>query len=291
MARIPPDLELSTADLDQLTQPTVAIRTGDALFRVEGSGTIACLQGQLSNDLVKAADRSAVWGAFLTAKGMIISDAWVLRDGDAAWVAVPAQARETVRALFVRTMPPRLARVTDRSDELTIWLALGNAPADGFLPRESAPFAALAVGAHAAPPPSLTDRAILPPSAADALRFVAGWPTLGREIDERTLPQEARFDELGGIRYDKGCYTGQETMSRLHFRGHANRQLAVIIWPVGSEPGSRDLTSEGKSIGTLRTIARIGDRWAALATVRREVQVGDELAGGVVTTLPFTFAG
>src|SRR6266702_809001 len=64
------------------------------------------------------------------------------------------------------------------------------------------------------------------PEAALALsRVLAGWPGLASEVDEKTIPQEVRFDEIGGVSYTKGCYTGQETVSRLHFRGHANRNL------------------------------------------------------------------
>src|SRR5262249_24994082 len=61
-------------------------------------------------------------------------------------------------------------------------------------------------------------------------RLLGGWPTLGVEIDEKTLPQEVRYDEIGGVSYTKGCYTGQETVARLHFRGHTNRELRGLRW-------------------------------------------------------------
>ena len=43
-------------------------------------------------------------------------------------------------------------------------------------------------------------------AALEAARILAGWPGLGAEIDERTLPQEVRYDEIGGVSYTKGCY-------------------------------------------------------------------------------------
>src|SRR5207247_10367666 len=52
------------------------------------------------------------------------------------------------------------------------------------------------------------------PAALELSRILAGWPRLGAEVDERTIPQEARFDEIGGVSYTKGCYTGQETVAR-----------------------------------------------------------------------------
>ena len=53
---------------------------------------------------------------------------------------------------------------------------------------------------------------------------------LGHEIVEKTLVQEVRYDEIGGVSYTKGCYTGQETVARLHFRGHTNRELRGLRW-------------------------------------------------------------
>jgi folate-binding protein YgfZ len=115
---------------------------------------------------------------------------------------------------------------------------------------------------------------------ADAARLLHGWPTLGREIDERTLPQEVRFDALGGVKYDKGCYTGQETVARLHFRGHANRALRGLAWAASDRPTSVDVTHGDKVVGTIRTLARLGDRTLALAIIRREVATGELVMTG-----------
>src|SRR5207245_10128528 len=57
------------------------------------------------------------------------------------------------------------------------------------------------------------------PAALELLRVLAGWPRLGAEMDEKTIPQEVRFDEIGGVSYTKGCYTGQEQVGRLQCRG------------------------------------------------------------------------
>ena len=86
-----------------------------------------------------------------------------------------------------------------------------------------------------------------------AARILAGWPALGAEIDERTLPQEVRYDEIGGVSYTKGCYTGQETVARLHFRGHPNRELRGLWWrsdePEPLNGGSRSVLSGEREVG------------------------------------------
>lgn len=299
MAPLPPDCTLSAADFAALTGQRRAIAIDDAVFRVEGNGAISCLQGMLTNDVAKVPDGTAVWGAFLTPKGMIIADAWVLRDGDAVWVLVPASAHTAVAELFLRTIPPRIAKASDRTGTVAVrWLRGSATPAlesaTVFLPHGPAPFTGLALGDA---PDSIDAElaadgcASAPAEWATAARLVLGWPALGREIDERTLPQEVRFDELGGVRYDKGCYTGQETVARLHFRGHANRTLRGVVFDAGIEPVDRMVNREGKPVGTLRTIGHIAGRTIALAVLRREVAVGDVVQGGggpgVVIEPPF----
>jgi folate-binding protein YgfZ len=123
-----------------------------------------------------------------------------------------------------------------------------------------------------------------------ASRVLAGWPSLGREIDEKTLPQEVRFDELGAVSYSKGCYTGQETVARVHFRGHPNRQLRGLVFPRVQISENRTITMEGKEVGFLRTTVQTNDRTMALATLRREVpedaMVQLDVAEARVTSLP-----
>lgn len=75
--------------------------------------------------------------------------------------------------------------------------------------------------------------------AAAVARVEAGRPAWGTDMDETTLAQEANFDALDGISYTKGCYTGQETVARVHFRGHVNRYLrgvqSAVPIPTGAE--------------------------------------------------------
>jgi folate-binding protein YgfZ len=120
---------------------------------------------------------------------------------------------------------------------------------------------------------------------------LSGWPTLGVEIDERTLPQEVRLDEIGGVSYTKGCYIGQETVARLHFRGHTNRELRGLRWR-GTRPlEGRGVTLGEKEVGSVRSTLTLEDRRLGLGTIRREVEPGDVVtAGGAeakVVALPF----
>jgi folate-binding protein YgfZ len=106
----------------------------------------------------------------------------------------------------------------------------------------------------------------------------AGYPEWGLDVDDGTLPQEANLDELRAISYTKGCYTGQEVVARIHFRGHVNRHLRGLAYPAdaGVVPRGAQLTDEeGKVVGDVRTSVlspRLGG--VALGMVRREVAPG-----------------
>jgi folate-binding protein YgfZ len=130
--------------------------------------------------------------------------------------------------------------------------------------------------------------------ALDIARIEAGRPVIGRDMDENTLAQEVDMDRLGAISYNKGCYTGQETVARVHFRGHVNRRLRGLRFtsdPVSSGTELHD--SEGKVIGTVRSAARSPRLGAiALALVRRELEPGDTVTAdghqATVVELPFS---
>jgi tRNA-modifying protein YgfZ len=313
------DFSLPTSRLAMLRRGAVAVVDQPAVFRIEGSGALTCLQGLLTSDLAGPGDGSFVYGALLTPKGMIIVDPWVAREGERFTLLAPRPAYTAALELFKRTLPPRLARVTDLSDSWRVVWLLGITAAErlarnggpvlpgaGKVQRlgeillaggtPAAPFVAVMVG-----PSAEVDQAMERFEAAGgragteadlaAARVLAGWPTLGREIDDRTLPQEVRYDELGAVSYVKGCYTGQETVARVHFRGHVNRTLRGLVFP-GQDPlGDRTLLAAGKGVGQVHTGLALDDRTLALATVRREVTDGTTVSAGGrparVVALPF----
>lgn len=144
-------------------------------------------------------------------------------------------------------------------------------------------------GVHLLLPPALADAllaalahdaAVTPgtPAALDVARIEAGRPLWGRDMDDTTIPQEANLGVLGALSFDKGCYTGQETVARIHFRGHVNRHLRVLHSSTPLPPGAALQTAEGKVVGDVRSSAispRLGP--VAIGMVRREVEPGASL--------------
>ena len=114
----------------------------------------------------------------------------------------------------------------------------------------------------------------------EEIRISNGAPRWGREMDEKTFPQEAGID-ASAVHYDKGCYVGQEAMAKIHFRGKVNRRLALLATPAEVEPGTA-LTLDDQKVGSVTSATRD----AALALVRHTVEPGTEVtAGGVVATV------
>ncbi len=115
-------------------------------------------------------------------------------------------------------------------------------------------------------------------AALETARVEVGLPRFGTEMDAETIPQEANLDVLGAISFNKGCYTGQEVVARIHFRGHVNRHLR---WLSTAEPltrGALVFDAEGKEIGDVRSAVVSPTRGAlAIAMVRRECAPGSEV--------------
>jgi folate-binding protein YgfZ len=127
------------------------------------------------------------------------------------------------------------------------------------------------------------------------LRVEAGVTGFGREINGEEFPQEARLDEA--VDYEKGCYLGQETVARIHYRGQVNRLLSGLRSEMLLTAGAK-LISSDKAVGQV-TSAVVSPRLGpiALGYVRRqeseagaalEVRAdGADLGTARVVSLPF----
>lgn len=113
--------------------------------------------------------------------------------------------------------------------------------------------------------------------ALNTLRVESGFPEWGIDMDENTLPQEANLDDMHAVSYTKGCYIGQETVARIHFRGHVNRSLRRLTFPDGIEPprGAALQDSEHRGIGDVRSTSRSATAGViGIGMVRREIDDG-----------------
>src|SRR5919106_5610046 len=123
------DLTIARDRLDTVRRGAAVVVDHPTVFRITGSGALACLQGLFTNDLDQPGDGSLTYGAMLTPKGMIVVDAWVIRKAGALTLIAPASGREAVREIFQRTLPPRLAKADDTTGDSAVAWVIG---AHGF---------------------------------------------------------------------------------------------------------------------------------------------------------------
>ena len=293
------------------------------------------LTGLVTNDVLAIAPGDGCYAAALTAKGKILADLRIFVQSDDVLVDVPPRAAAGWWAMIRKYVNPRLARYADVSSssaDISVYgtrahavvataLALpweelarmgdyahrtveafGTAVLvarvpdlgiEGFsliLPIEAKPAAWHALVAAGARPAGL--------DAFEIARIESGRPEWGIEIDDSTLAQEANMESLQAISFTKGCYTGQETVARIHFRGHVNRHLRGLRFDdANAIPASAALhDATGKAVGDVRSAVvspRLGG--IALAMVRREVEADSDVevtwSGGRATarvvSLPF----
>jgi folate-binding protein YgfZ len=317
-------IKIDRTRVERLLHGGVSVVQPAGTFKVEGPGALDCLQGLLTSDLIAPGPNHLMYGAILTPKGMIVVDLLVARRAADFIITTPWEGRPQLADLLRRSIPPRLATVEDLSDSWsTMWLygdhaeaalaesRLIHAPVEpgtvtdatllGFpvviaVGSVAAPFKFLLTGPQEAIDQVgivLADHGISSGDADDyhTARILAGWPELGLEIGTKTLPQEVRFEALEGVSFTKGCFVGQETVSRVHFRGRTQREVRGLDWLDLQPLEGNEIHGADRLLGEVHSVLILPDRRIGLGTVRREANIGDSvLAGGreaKVTALPF----
>jgi folate-binding protein YgfZ len=284
---------------------------------VLGTEAAEYLQGQLTNDVEGLEPGEGCYAALLDRKGHMQSDMRVLRLAeDEVWVDTEPGPLAVVRKHLETYKIGRRVEIEDITRERAIFSLIGpasNAVAGtGGVAVHSCEKTAVhriecvLVGTHVgldlivdtshATPLRTTLLAMgaaeVSPEAAEILRIEAGVPRFGAEMDTGTMPAEAGIVEAA-VDFEKGCYIGQETVARLHYRGKPNRHLRGLRLSAPASPGAA-LTLDGKEVGALGgscVSPVLGP--IALAVLRREAEPGAELAVGEdgvtarVVDLPF----
>jgi folate-binding protein YgfZ len=285
-----------------------------------GAQAAELLNGQVTNDVAALEPGQGQYAAFLTPKGKMLGDLRILRTsgelhldcergalqglfdllrrGAIGWDA--ELHKRTVQEALLSLVGPRARAVAGLED----------LPAEEHACRETSVGAVAvlaaatdvgvdlfcAAGDAGALRAALTDAGAVevPEAAAEVVRVESGRPRYGIDADDSTIPQEAGLNARA-VSFTKGCYVGQETVARLHWRGKPNRHLRGLrLSGPEAQRGDVLVSSEGREVGRLGSVVRsprLGP--IALALVRREVEPGSTVSvggGGVsaeVVELPF----
>ncbi|HEX7297422.1 MAG TPA: folate-binding protein [Solirubrobacteraceae bacterium] len=272
------------------------------------------LTGQVTNDVESLEPGTGCYAALLTNKGKMLGDLRVLDVGPPTpelWLDTERVALQTLfdtlrrgsvgwqAELHKRTLQQALLSLVGPRAAEAVGVELAPEHANRHAELGGAPVLLVATDAGVdvvcAADDAAAVRAALavpevPEAAAEVVRVESGRPRYGVDLDETTIPQEADLNARA-VSFTKGCYVGQETVARLHYKGKPNRHLRGLRLSAAVPSGTPLVLGE-RQVGTLGSSV-LSPRHGpiGLAIVRREAGPGDELAAGVATAtvveLPF----
>lgn len=274
---------MSTIKLAHLTRRGV--------IRIAGTDATKLLDGLVTNALDLLETSPAIHSGLLSPQGKILFDFFITRAGDD--LIIDTMAGEVAELIKRLTFYRLRADVSfeDLSEQYLIVAAWGDdkpSVPGGIIafpdPRNTALGYRLIVPRErlAELPGEMTDEA-----AYDAHRIAVGIPEAG--IDYAlgdTFPHEALYDQLNSVDFKKGCYIGQEVVSRMQHRGTARKRI-VPVQGDGPLAGAAEVTAGAATIGTLGSVS--ASRGLALLRLDRANEAAGKgeaiTAGGVTITI------
>lgn len=260
------------------------------LLYVRGKGRAGFLHGLLSADVKSLEAGRGALACLLSAQGKLTAPLGVYAFEAEHLLVCPPGAAAAAAAVLSKMAPLADCTVEDATGTREAWLLLGprraavlealaarpcDPGADGARTAATASGPVLALSDFLSGPEAILilaapgaaerlDGALrgaldtvgaleLPPPALESLRLEAGMPAWGAEAGPDCFPQELGLGRA--VHPSKGCYLGQEIMSRLKDRGHVNRRLCVLHLDSPAAPGDAVESSQGEVLGRLGSVA------------------------------------
>jgi folate-binding protein YgfZ len=223
------------------------------LLEITGTDAVNFAHAQFSSDVRGLENGTSQWSAWLSPQGRVRAFFHLIRDSD-------QRLRLLLRGGRAESLRVALAPYVMRAK--VVLQAIDDARVFGTDETSAAAFAL-----PGTPPRRLildTDQSTADksPQAREAWRLAdirAGWPHLSDNLLDQLLPQWLGLDRLGAISVKKGCYPGQEVMSRLHFKGGNKRSLYRLRLDANAAPGAALATASGETAGQIVMTARRDD--------------------------------
>ena len=241
-----------------------------ALIRISGPEAEHFLQNLVTTDVAALPAGEARPGALLTPQGKILFDFLIARDGDGFLLeTATGQQADLVRRLTMYKLRAAVTIAAEPEAGVTVsWGGEQDAPA--LLDKRFAA-AGTVLGRRPGRHAGEDDGTYLD------LRIAAGIAESGTDFAlQDAFPHDVLMDRNGGIGFKKGCYVGQEVVSRMQHRGTARRRVVLVGGETALPATGTEITVGGKPVGTLGSVR--GARGLAIVRIDR---VGEALATGV----------
>ena len=235
-----------------------------AVLRLTGADTREFLQGLVTADVDHLSDTQALYAGLLTPQGKILFDFFLAQRGEDIFIdcAKPQAADLTKRLTFYKLRAAvEIADVSEQQSVVAVWGADVDPGAAGTIAYADPRFAQAgirlvvpagetdAVGSELGAEPS--DEA-----AYHAHRIALGLADSVRDIGSgEHFPHECNFDQIGGVDFKKGCYVGQEVVSRTEHRGTARKRMVPLHFDGQAPASGTEITGNGKAVGEVLSTA------------------------------------
>jgi folate-binding protein YgfZ len=254
-----------------------------SVIEAAGEDRTSFLQGLVTNDVEGLAKGAACFAGLLSPQGKILFDFFVINTGEAFLLDCPAAAAGDLlkRLTFYRLRAKVL--LSDVSAQWRVMAAWGEGAADVLKGNAAFSYRDLrlsGLGYRGLASAASSLGFALSASDYEAMRIAAGVPEGGKDYAYGdAFPHEACFDLLNGVDFKKGCYVGQEVVSRMQHRGTARKRILAVSAREPLPNGGADILADGYAVGRLGSAS--GSRGIALARVDR---VKEALAQGKTLT-------
>src|SRR5437763_8068911 len=265
-----------------------AQNVGDRIFfdlsarvklRVNGTDRARFLNGEITNDIRKAADTRAVEACVLNAKGKMDAHLFLHTGGDSFFIDTDPALQSSLQPRLERYIIADDVQIEDVTAQSSIFNIIEPAMPSRQTTKTIAAerFGRLGEDIWCESPRHDEIKAELSghfrfcdENCAESFRIQHGIPRWGRELTGEIIPVEANLEQRC-IDYEKGCYIGQETITRMKMSGQRNKQLCGLVSlkniPLAS--GMRLTAPDAKEIGWITSATRSGEREIALAYIKR----------------------
>ncbi len=219
------------------------------VIAARGPGSRGFLQGQLSQQLDALDPQRALLAGYHTPQGRVLAVLRLLPQGaDDVLMVLPRELAAPIAARLGKYVLRAKTRIADESGQ---WRILGwHTPGSGSGAEPGAERYAWADRYISVAPAAAAAAASADDEAAwREADIAAGQPQVYAATGEQFVAQMLNLDALGGIAFDKGCYTGQEIIARAHYRGRVKRRMQAFATndSVALTPGERVTLPDGRS--------------------------------------------
>jgi tRNA-modifying protein YgfZ len=237
-------------------------------LRVRGNDRLRFLNGQVTNDVRKANRNLSLPACVLSAKGRLEAFIYISAEAETFLLDADPELQETLQPRLERYLIADDAVIEDVSEELALFHLLRETPLlpDDYEWLRSKRFGRSGWDLFA--PAAERDRlrqvlaaeeVLLDPESTEQFRIEQGIPRWGRELTGEIIPIEANL-EAEAIDYAKGCYIGQEVISRMKISGQTNKRLCGLISvhdaPLVSGLRLTTMGAESKEVGWITSAIR-----------------------------------